>query len=271
MIKIITNENDILSFIIPFINDDNFSNPLLKDIEQIKYNLIKPIYNDVDFVLGVYDYDELIGVFSFIVENEEKYMELLLAYSKNINAYLEVMIYLTSKYKDYNCDFLINPNNYLFKEVLSKYDSVFEPVQYYMELEYIVNYSHNKNIIFYDEKYKDEYCLIHEKDMYWTGEKVVEAKDRFKILLALENNKVVGYIDYTYMYMNNEPYSIFVLEDYRNKGYGKALLFEAIKSNLPKNMSLRVDCDNYSAIHLYKQLGFVLDDSNSSILVKVKL
>ena len=271
MIKKILNEVEALSFIKPLINDKIYSNPMLKTEEQININLLRVIYDSEDFVIGVYNNEELIGVFSFIIEKEEKYLELLFAYSKDYNAYIEMMNYLINNYKGYNCDFIINPNNMIFIDVLKKYNSIFEPLQYYMELEYIVDYKHNKNIIFYDDKYKDEYINIHEKDMYWTAEKTVEAKDRFKILLAIDNNKVIGYIDYTYRFNNNEPYSLYVTKDYRNKGFGKALLYEAIKDNLPNNMSLRVDYDNYQAINLYEQLGFVKDESNSSILVKVIL
>lgn len=271
MIKIIENELEVLSFINPLINDEIYSNPMLKTEEQINYNLLRVIYDNDDFILGVYDEDRLVGVFSFLVELDEKYLELLFAYSKEYNAYIEMMEYLYKNYKGYNCDIIINPKNEIFKDVLSKYNSIFEPLQYYMVLEYIVKYNHNKNIVKYLDKYKDEYFLIHEKDMYWTADKVIEAKDKFKTLLAIDNEKVVGYIDYTYRYDTNEPYSLFVKEEYRNKGFGTALLYEAIKDNLPKNMSLRVDYDNICAINIYEKLGFVKDDSNSSILVKIEL
>ena len=269
MIKYISDENDIIDFILSMYNDEYFSNPMLKTKEQLASNLLRPMFDSNDFVIGIYNDNELIGVFSCIVEPEEKYLELLLAYSKKKEAYLEFISFLNEKYKGYQCDLLINPKNYIFYELLKQCGAIFEPIQKYMVLQYIPNYFNPHEIILYDDEYKDEYLDIHMKDIYWTGEKVIEAKERFRTLLALHNNKVVGYIDFTYSYMINEPYSLFVKEEYRNKGFGKALLFEAIISNCPRGMSLRVDYDNYAAIHIYEQLGFKIDESNDSMLVRL--
>ena len=40
---------------------------------------------------------------------------------------------------------------------------------------------------------------MHCKDVYWTGDKVIKATDRFKIFVAIENGIVTGYIDVTGM------------------------------------------------------------------------
>ena len=100
MIKKILNEVEALSFIKPLINDKIYSNPMLKTEEQINMNLLRVIYDSEDFVIGVYNNEELIGVFSFIIEKEEKYLELLFAYSKDYNAYIEMMNYLNAPLED---------------------------------------------------------------------------------------------------------------------------------------------------------------------------
>lgn len=69
----------------------------------------------------------------------------------------------------------------------------------------------------------------------------------------------------------NEPYDLLVLEKYRNKGYGKALLSEAIKANFPKQMDLTVDMDNESGIHLYEELGFIRDLIKDSVGIHLNL
>ena len=66
-------------------------------------------------------------------------------------------------------------------------------------------------------------------------------------------------------------HNIFIIPEYRNKGYGKALLYNAIMDIIPKNMHLRVDFDNLAAINMYKQLGFVIDEKNSSVLVNLNI
>ena len=106
------------------------------------------------------------------------------------------------------------------------------------------------------EKYKEPYCAIHNKDMYWTGEKVVQAQDRFRTLLAIHDEKVVGYMDVTYIFEENEPVDLFVLEEYRRRGYGRKLLAKALEMNQPNAMMLLVDIDNEPAICLYASMGF---------------
>ena len=108
----------------------------------------------------------------------------------------------------------------------------------------------------YSEKYAQQYFAIHNKDMYWTGEKVVQAQDRFRTILAIHDGKVIGYMDVTYCFDENEPFDLFVLEDYRRKGYGRKLLAKALELNQPNGMMLLVDADNYPAIRLYESMGF---------------
>ena len=39
--------------------------------------------------------------------------------------------------------------------------------------------------------------------------------------VAVEDGKVVGYMDVTYTFKENEPFDLFVLEEYRRMGYGR--------------------------------------------------
>jgi len=126
-----------------------------------------------------------------------------------------------------------------------------------------MKYNHTKLNISLDEikpledKYYDEYLNIHEKDTYWTGDKVIKAKDKFSVFIAFDNDKVIGYIDVTNCYKENEPYDVFVKVEYRNRGYGKKLLAKALYENKDNDMMLLVDIDNYPAIKVYEYCGFV--------------
>ena len=106
------------------------------------------------------------------------------------------------------------------------------------------------------EQHTEQYCAIHNTDMYWTGEKVVQAQDRFRTFLAIHDGKVVGYMDVTYTFKENEPFDFLVLEEYRRMGYGRKLLAKALEMNQPNGMMLLVDADNYPAIRLYESMGF---------------
>ena len=110
----------------------------------------------------------------------------------------------------------------------------------------------------YSIKYKEQYMAIHDdSDRYWTAEKTIEAKDCFNIFLAIINDKVIGYIDVSNCFEENEPYDLYVDPEYRRKGFGRKLLAKALKENEPKGTMLLVDIDNIPAISLYESVGFI--------------
>ena len=112
---------------------------------------------------------------------------------------------------------------------------------------------------------------MHSTDVYWTADKILAAPERFRVILALDGQKAVGYLDVTYCFEENEPYDIFVLPDYRNRGYAKAMLARAVALNRPKGMSLLVDADNAPAVAAYAALGFERVENANSITSSLRL
>ncbi len=271
MIKIIYDLGEITDFIIPFFQDETFSNPMMKTREQFENNLLKTIAHPDDFVFAVYDAGKPIGVFSLLVEDEEKYLEMLSIFSKEKKAYDECFAFLFHKYKGYQLDFVINPKNHLIVEKLKKYNAVFETEQIKMLLSTPTQYKTEHKIIPYEECYYSAYTDMHTSEGYWTAEKVLIARNRFKVFLAIDADQVIGYIDVTYVYEENEPYDLYVKKEYRNKGYGKALLQKAILENHPKKMALNVNIDNLSAISVYSKLGFEPCPGSNSITAHIFL
>lgn len=96
--------------------------------------------------------------------------------------------------------------------------------------------------------------------MYWTGEKIAAAPEKFRtflaINLAINQGRVIGYLDVTHCFEENEPYDIYVLPEYRRKGYGRKLLAKALDCNQPRGMMLLVETDNTAAIRLYELMNF---------------
>ena len=88
---------------------------------------------------------------------------------------------------------------------------------------------------------------------------------------SIESGQVVGYIDITHKYEENEPFDVFVRESFRRRGYGRAMLAKAIELNRPKQMMLLVDADNTAAISLYESLGFVRAVGENNITAHVSL
>ena len=55
----------------------------------------------------------------------------------------------------------------------------------------------------YSEKWREQYCALHRTDTYWTAERILLARDRFRVLLAIGDGQVQGYLDVTYGYDEN--------------------------------------------------------------------
>ena len=257
MIRIIKTYDKCREFASGFQGDPQFSDPMLCNEEQVRCNLIKSIENpDSHCVLGIYSEDQMIGLFVFLVLRDEKYIEMLVGLSREKEAYLEALHYLEQCYPGYSADFVFNPGNYLLKELLDLRKAEFEPEQQKMVLGTPMLGIDTTGIELLSDQYAEQYCDIHNKDMYWTGEKVVQAQDHFRTFLAIHDGKVVGYMDVTYTFKENEPFDLLVLEEYRRMGYGRKLLAKALEMNQPNGMMLLVDVDNDPAIRLYESMGF---------------
>lgn len=80
-----------------------------------------------------------------------------------------------------------------------------------------------------------------------------------KRLEYIDNNEIIGYLDYSLIYDRIEIDNIFVLKEYRNKKIGTKLmeyLVNIAKENNLINITLEVRESNIVAIHLYEKIGF---------------
>jgi ribosomal protein S18 acetylase RimI-like enzyme len=156
--------------------------------------------------------------------------------------------YLFDNYKAYYIDFVYNPNNNYLNELFKEYNASFEIEQQKMQLIKFNNIKRKNEVILYSPKYKEQYISLHLKDRYWRGEKVLTVFDNFRVILAIKDNKVVGYVDLTHKYEGNEPYDVFVKEEYRNMGIATDMLSYAIELDKNKRIMLLVDIDNDKTI-----------------------
>lgn len=271
MVVVIRDEKDILSFVEAIRDDENFGSPMLKTTEQLQNNLLATIREPWGILVGTYEQSILTGVFSFAVEEQEKYLQLLSALSKNGQAYDEVFDWLEGHYAGYEMDCAMNPKNFLLREKFVSLNAEFDVEQQKMRLEKLQKYEHSLQIVPCQEKYRDAYCQMHEKDCYWTAEKVLESPELFWVFLAVAGEEVVGYIDVAVNHEENEIYDIYVREEYRNKGYGKALLQEAVKACASEKMMLLAEVDNGQMLRICQTLGFTSVEGENSINAHIKL
>lgn len=107
MIRIIKTYDECRDFASNFNGDPNFSDPMLCHEEQLQHNLIKSIEKpDRHCVFGIYREDQIIGLFAFLVLQDEHYIEMLVGLSREKEAYLEMFHYLEQSYPDYSADFV---------------------------------------------------------------------------------------------------------------------------------------------------------------------
>ena len=80
-----------------------------------------------------------------------------------------------------------------------------------------------------------------------------------RIIEFTENDKTLGYLEYSLIYDRMEIDNFYVEEDYRNKGIGKKLLSYLVVvaiNNHVINITLEVRKGNEIARELYKKFGF---------------
>lgn len=256
MIKRISDLEAYNGFINSFFEDDNYSDPMLTTKEQIRVNLYNSVNKTNNDVVGVFEGDCVVGLFVFLVIKEEKYLEMIVGLSREAAAYRQIMEYLCEHYCGFKGDFVFNPGNSILLKILKEKNAIFEKEQQKMILSRKVAVVCNKHVEEYSNKFMKQYIDLHTKEIYWTAEKVIEASNRFRTLLAIEDEEVVGYIDVTKPYEENEIYDLYIKPEFRKKGYARALLSLAIEKNKDSGMMVLVDVDNLSAIRLYDFLGF---------------
>lgn len=232
----------------------------------------------------------LTGVFAFLRLPDERYAEMLVGLSRRREAYAELFAWLRRDFRGYEVDFVFNPRNCLLRDALGAAGAQFEPEQQKMRLcgeaEQAAGDVEDAEaadsvepaqsggsaepadgftIEPFCERYAAQYAAIHSTEVYWTADKVMAAQDRFRILLAVRDGEVVGYIDVTRGFAENEPYDLYVLPAHRRRGCGRALLAAAIRLNRPRGMMLLVDVDNPAAVRLYEMSGFCVVSGENSL------
>ena len=88
-----------------------------------------------------------------------------------------------------------------------------------------------------------------------------------KIPVFLKTKDVVGFLSKGNYYISN----VAVYPEYRGRGIGKKLFFEAEKNARKAGsdtLALDVETDNFKAIAIYKKNGFVIEKENSVQLKK---
>lgn len=239
--------------------------------EDTKDGFLEAIRRDDEEMLAASDGEAVTGLYRVIVLPEDRYIELKTGFSACEQAASELVSFLADSYPGYHADFVFPPSDLLMRRAVTKAGASLLPVQRKMVFTHAFPKVETPNVSVLPPVYREAYIDLHEKDMYWTGDRVIEAPDRFRTYVALEDRELAGYIDVTIKYDENEPYDLYVKPEFRRKGYGRQLLARALEENEPNGMILFVEDDNEPAMRLYESMGFRYDASGDLLTAQLDL
>lgn len=205
------------------------------------------------------------GLFVFIILPDDRYVEMLIGFTKVEEAFTEMLEYMENNYCGYQMDFVFNPHNIAISRPLKLKGAIFEPEQMKMiQSGFVPNVSTN-NIEQLSDKWMKQYCNLHSTDTYWTGERIVSTLDKFRVFLVVKDGRVLGYLDVQSCFDINEIYVLYIKPEVLSQGYELALLAKAIELNKPNQMMVVVDVGNKEEVELYTAAGFTKLEGQNSV------
>lgn len=210
------------------------------------------------------------GLFVFIILPDDRYVEMLIGFTKVEEAFTEMLDYMEKNYCGYQMDFVFNPQNMAIYKPLKLKGAIFEPEQMKMIQSGTVPNVSTKNIEKLSDKWMKQYFDLHNTDTYWTGERIVSGLDKFRVFLVVKDGQVLGYLDVQSCYDINEIYALYVKPEVLSQGYELSLLAKAIELNKPNQVMVVVDVDNKEEVELYTAAGFVKLEGQNSVTAYIK-
>ena len=250
-----------------FVNQNGFP-PISEDAAD---GFRTALFRDDEDVFAATDGEAVTGLYRVIILPEDRYIELKTGFSACEPAAADLIACLTDAYPGFHADFVFPPSDLFLRNALAKAGASFLPIQKKMVFTHSFQRMETPNVRTLPPEYREAYIDMHEKDMYWTGNRVIEATDRFRTYIALEEGELAGYIDVTIKFEENEPYDLYVKPGSRRKGLGRQLLSRALEENEPNGMLLFVDEDNGPALRLYESMGFRYEESGDLVTAQLEL
>lgn len=267
MIQKIYSFDEYEDFISELANHPQYSDP---HFSYDRNNLYRCLKSKDKHAFVVLENGIIKGLFVFIILPNDRYVEMLIGFTKVEEVFTEMLEYIENNYCGYQMDFVFNPLNTAIFEPLKSKGAIFEPEQMKMiQGGYVPNVSTN-NIELLSDKLVKQYCDLHSTDTYWTGERIISALDKFRVLLVVKDGQVLGYLDVQSCYDINEIYALYIKPEVASQGYELSLLAKAIELNKPNKMMVVVDVDNKEEVDLYTAAGFTKLEGQNSVTAYIK-
>ena len=230
-----------------------------------KENLYRSLKSKDEYAFAVLENGITEGLFVWLVLSDDRYIEMIIGFTRKEEAFSEMLSYMERNYYGYSMDFVFNPLNAAISRPLKMKGAIFDPEQQKMILTGPTPNVSTSQIELLSEKWAKQYCDLHSTDTYWTAERILAAQEKFRVLLAIKDGQVQGYLDVQCCYDINEIYALFMKSEAAQQGYELALLVKAIELNRPNQMMVVVDVDAKAEIELYTAAGFDRLEGQNSI------
>ena len=243
------------------------------EYNKILLSFRRMINHQDDEVLICVNENKILGVLALLVEPDNKYLEAVGGVYAKEN-YQEIAIkfykYIKEKYTGYKFDAVYPEENIEAIYFMESIDTKLISSDLEMKLkkdDFHLSNSNNSSVPL-SKKYYGSFCRFHDEyneNVYWTGNRLLLALDKFDISITIDKEEVIGEI-VTSVYENGKKEIYFLNVDKNHQGYehDKSLLENCIhKSSLSniKEIMVLVEKNDTNSINLYKSFGFHKSDT----------
>ena len=264
------------------------SNPIHKckafpaEYDNILKQFKKILDHSDDELLVLSDDENIYGLLALCVEPEDMYIEAIGGvFAKNNYDVIakEFFKYLREKYQGYRYDAAYPNENQQAINFMQSIGAKLLGYDYELRLrrDDYVGLSENDRVIRLDEAYYKRFTYLHDRlnpDVYWTGDRLLKALDKFDIFIALDKDEVIGFVVTSkFMKSMEEIYFCNVAEINRNLGYGTDLINTAVMNAFNNGINeiiVMVDKENDIASHICGKLGFNKVDTCITYSITIK-
>lgn len=243
------------------------------EYDNMLYTFRKMLKHPDDVVLICTENNKILGVLALCIESKDKYLEAVggvFAEENYQDIAMQFFKYLKETYAEFHFDAAYPKEN---TEAICFMQSIGANrigVDLEMNLKKC-DYKSSKGstqVIPLNDKYYESFSRFHDGNnstVYWTGERILSALDKFDVFIALDKDKVVGSIvTSTFGNKKREIYFLGTDNGYHRQGYAGSLLEKSIDrafSSGANELMVMVGIENNPEINMYESFGFQKTDT----------
>jgi N-acetylglutamate synthase-like GNAT family acetyltransferase len=240
------------------------------DFNDISKQFEKMLAHPHDRLLIFEENNQICGVLALLADPHEKYLEAIggvfaeRKYHLVAKAFFD---YIARSYSGYSMHAAYPEENEQAIKFMESIGAELEDSDYEMRIKKgeILVCCCCKDVMQLTERYFASFKEFHDAqhpNVFWTGEKLLDAQDKFRIHIVTENEKVIGSV--VTSRQTEEIFFIAVVDDKQESAYGKPLLLQAVQDAFAdgaEELLSMVERDNDSKINLFENLGFKRTDT----------